>query len=49
MSKDELDVGTSLLAKSLLKNDLDILRSIGKDIQYIPNVIKGHEIFPCLY
>ena len=36
------------LSKSLLKDDLDLLRSIGKDLNYIKNDVKAKQIFPCL-
>jgi len=32
---EQLDINNSCLSKSLLKRDLDILRSICKDMQYI--------------
>jgi len=44
-----LDINVSNVGNAYLSNDIDILRSIGKDIQYIPNVIKEQVIFPSLY
>jgi len=44
-----LDINVSNVGNAYLSNDIDILRSIGKDLQYIPNVIKEQVIFPCLY
>ena len=46
---EPLDPDTSMLGSALLSKDLDILRSIGKDIQYLHNRIKELVIFPCLY
>ena len=49
-SKGEcLNIIDSNVGNAHLSNDIDILRSIGKDIQHIPNVIKEQVIFPCLY
>ena len=44
-----LDINVSNVGNAYLSNDIDILRSIGKDIQYILNIKKEQVIFPCLY
>jgi len=44
-----LDINESNVGNAYLSNDIDILRAIGKNIQYIPNVTKEQVIFPCLY
>ena len=41
--------GSSNIGNAYLSNDIDILRSIGKDIQYLPNKTKEQVLFPCLY
>ena len=46
---ERIDLERSNLGTAHLSNDLDILRSIGKDMQYFDNKVKEEIIFPCMY
>ena len=44
-----IDIDRTNLGTAYLSNDLDILRSIGKDLQHVENRVKEETIFPCMH